>query len=60
MSSKKYGRVKDLILKMDTDDLIWDWLQEADGKIIQKLNKKRANKFLLGCILSQSWFRQFM
>jgi endonuclease III len=51
MSSRKYGRVKDLILKMDKDDLVWPWLQDEDGKIIQKLNKKRANKFLLGCIL---------
>ena len=51
MSSRKYDQVKDLILKMDKDDLYWPWLQDEDGKIIQKLNKKRANKFLLGCIL---------
>lgn len=47
----KSERVKDLILKMNKDELYWPYLHDEDGKIIQKLNKKRANKFLLGCTL---------
>lgn len=36
---------------MGDDGLYWPWLQEPDGTILRKLSRKRANKFILGCII---------
>lgn len=39
------------LLSMGTDGLYWPWLQEPDGTKLVRLNRRRANKFILGCII---------
>src|SRR4030067_422401 len=51
LDQRKAERVRNILLEMKDGDLIWPWLHDDDGEVIQRLNKKRANKFLLGCII---------
>jgi hypothetical protein len=51
MSRKKIDRVKKILLTMNRGQGWWPWLQYSNRRIIKKVSKKRANKFLLGCIV---------
>ncbi len=39
------------LLAIGPGGLYWPWLQDEDGKTLRRINKRRANKFLLGCII---------
>ena len=50
MTSQKHQRVGELLLsnRQELPNGFWYWLSDLDGK---EVDKKSANKFLLGCIL---------
>ena len=51
MSSGAHRRLTRRLLSMGTGGLYWPWLQEPDGTSLMRLNRRRANKFILGCII---------
>lgn len=47
----KLKRVATILGRRRNNEGYWPWLQNADGRILNRLSKKRANKFVLGCII---------
>lgn len=43
--------VAKILGQMRNHDGYWPWLQDADRTVLKRLSKKRANKFILGCII---------